>query len=123
MDDHHFEELVNESFSAVSKMHIDNLKNLAVVIEDEPSKEQRKQLKLRCGETLFGLFEGVPRPHKSDGAVVSMPDKITIFKNPIAEHSKDVNELANNVRNTLWHEIGHYYGLNHAQIHKLEGKS
>lgn len=123
IDDKQFEELVNDGFKVVSKMHIDNLNNLAIVVEDDPSPEQRQKLKLRCDQTLFGLFEGVPRPLKSDGTLIAMPDKITIFKNPITHNSKDINDLKNNVRNTLWHEIGHYYGLNHAQIHKLEGKS
>ncbi len=122
ISDEEFGDLVNDGFKVVSKLHMDNLDNLAIVVEDEPSPEQRMKLKLRCDQTLFGLFEGVPRPLKSSGTVISMPDKITIFKNPITHNSRDINDLKNNVRNTLWHEIGHYYGLNHEQIHKLEGK-
>ncbi len=123
IDDKQFEDLVNDGFKAISKLHMDSLDNLAIVVEDEPSPEQRQKLKLRCDQTLFGLFEGIPRPLKSSNAPYSMPDKITIFKNPITHNSRGMKDLRNNVRNTLWHEIAHYYGLNHAQIHKLEGKN
>lgn len=120
MPDDEFEQLVNDGFNTVSKLHMDNLDNIAIVIEDEPSASKRKQLALRCNQTLFGLFEGVPRPQKSSTAPYSMPDKITIFKKPLLAYSKDISDLKNNVRNTVWHEIAHYYGLNHTQIHKLE---
>lgn len=122
MTDKEFEELVNEGFNAVSKLHMDNLDNLAIVIEDEPSAEQRQKLKLRCDQTLFGLYEGVPLPQKVSSAVISMPDKITIFKLPLLANSADRADLKNKVRNTVWHEIAHYYGLDHTKIHKLEGK-
>lgn len=120
IDDRQFEEIVNQGFNAVSRLHMDNLSNIAIVIEDQPTPEQRQQLKLRCDQTLFGLFEGVPKPQKSSGALVSMPDKITIFRNPLVANSLDLADLKNNVANTVWHEIAHYYGLDHSQIHKLE---
>ncbi len=120
LGDKEFEDLVNEGFNTISKTHLDKLDNLAIVIQDEPTDIQRRDLKLRCNQTLFGLFEGVPKPLKSSGVVVAMPDKITIFKKPLLTYSKDINDLKDKVRNTVWHELAHYFGLNHSQIHNLE---
>ncbi len=122
VSDKEFDDMVAESFSAISKLHLDNLENVAIVVEDHPTAEQEKKLGLRCNQLLFGLFEGVPRPQKGSGGVVTMPDKITLFKGSLLRGSNNKLKLRNNVRNTLWHEIGHYYGLNHTQIHKLEHK-
>lgn len=118
-----FEELVNQGIERIPKTFQENLNNVAIVIADEPTIEQRKKLKLRCDQTLFGLYEGIPLTKRGAGYNLVVPDKITIFKNPIALSSRDEADLRNKVRNTVWHEIAHYYGLNHDQIHKLEGKS
>ncbi len=118
-----FEAIVNDSFSAISKVHQQSLENLAIVVEDEPSLAQRRNLRLHCNQTLFGLFEGVPRTHKSSMSPYDLPDKITIFRLPLLRASRDKNSLRENVANTLWHEIGHYFGLDHKRIHKLENKT
>lgn len=124
ISDKEFEAIVADSFKAVSSVHLDNLSNIAIVIEDEPTIEQRRNLNLKNHQTLFGLFEGVPKTKKSSMSPYELPDKITIFKLPLVWASTDINDLKNNVANTLWHEIGHYFGLNHVQIHELEqGKS
>jgi len=122
ISDREFNDLVISSFSAVSRLHLSHLDNVAIVVEDHPTKMQEESIGLSCNQLLFGLFEGVPKPKKSSYNVISIPDKITIFKYPILMASKNKNELKNNIRNTLWHEIGHYFGLNHAQIHALEHK-
>lgn len=126
ISDAEFEKLVNEGFNAVSKTHMEKLENVAIVIDDEPSQHQRDKLKLRGDQSLFGLYEGVPLTQKPTNAIfmptVGMPDKITIFKLPLLAHSRDMADLKEKVRNTVWHEIAHYFGLNHSQIHKLEDK-
>lgn len=123
LSDKEFEEFINEGFSAISPLYMKNLDNVAIVIADEPDSEQRKKLKLRCHETLFGLYEGIPLTKRGAGYNMVVPDKITIFKKPILSVSKNILEVKENVRNTLWHEIAHYYGLDHSQIHKLDKKN
>jgi predicted Zn-dependent protease with MMP-like domain len=117
--DQKFHELINEAIATLDKTHIDNLKNVAILLEDEPSKEQRTELKLRCDQTLFGLYQGIPLARRQ-GMDATLPDRITIFKNPILYASRDERELKENIRHTLWHEIAHYYGLDHDKIHELE---
>ncbi len=96
-----------------------HVENVAIVVEDEPSPEQRQQLKLQCNQTLFGLYEGVPLSRRQ-GTLKMLPDKITLFKKPLEASVQNLDELQRAVRHTLWHEIGHYYGLDHTRIHELE---
>jgi predicted Zn-dependent protease with MMP-like domain len=65
------------------------------------------------------LYEGVPLPARG-GMTKLLPDKITLFKIPLAMHSPDHAALQENVRHTLWHEMAHYFGLDHKRIHELE---
>lgn len=118
--DAEFEELVNKALDKIPKLYQDNLNNVAITIADEPTPEQREKLKLRCDQTLFGLYEGIPLTHRGAGYNLVLPDRITIFKLPMCRVVNSMDELAEQVRHTLWHEIAHFYGLNHEQIHKLE---
>lgn len=118
--DQEFEQYVNQGFNAIPPLYMKHLDNVAIVIQDEPTLEQRQKLKLRCHETLFGLYEGIPLTKRGGGYNMVVPDKITIFKLPIVAAARNTEEIKEQVRHTLWHEIAHYYGLDHDQIHKLE---
>lgn len=120
--DEEFEQYVNESFNTIPPLYMEKLDNVAIVIADEPTPDQRDKLKLRCHDLLFGLYEGIPLTKRGVNYSLVVPDKITIFKLPIATVSRNVEEMKEQVRRTLWHEIAHYYGLGHGQIHKLEKK-
>lgn len=100
--------------------YISALDNVAVVYADEPTEAQRVQMKLSSHETLFGLYEGIPQTARGAGYNLVLPDKITIFKNPLQHASRDVAELKAHVKHTLWHEIAHHFGLDHDRIHELE---
>jgi predicted Zn-dependent protease with MMP-like domain len=117
--DEQFHELIDRAFDGLPKLHRDTVKNVAIVTADEPTLQQREQLALRCNQTLLGLYEGVPLPMRQ-GREPAMPDVITLFKQPLLSHSYDQASLYENIRHTLWHEVAHYFGLNHDQIHKLE---
>lgn len=116
-----FEKIVAEGIDAIPKLYQENLKNVAFIIENEPTAEQLERLKLFRGEILFGLYEGVPLPQRQ-GTTKILPDKITIFKNPALLFSNSAEELREHVRHTVWHEVAHYYGLDHKRIHELENK-
>ena len=118
--DEEFEKMINDGIARLPKLYQENLNNVGFVISDEPTSAQRQELKLRCHETLFGLYQGIPLTKRGSGYNLVLPDKITIFKLPIAAVSRTIDEIAEHVRHTVWHEVAHYYGLNHGQIHKLE---
>ena len=121
INDEEFDAVVSESIDAIPPLYKDHLQNVAFIVEDDPSYEQRMQLKLYPNETLFGLYEGVPLPQRG-GATKLLPDKITIFKNPALMVSRNLDELRKHIHHTVWHEVAHYYGLDHKRIHELEEK-
>ncbi len=119
IDDQEFQILINKALEELPGEHVKNIKNVAILYQDEPTLAQRDELKLRNDQTLLGLYEGVPLIQRQGSARV-LPDKITLFKRPLLYKSVDANDLKNNIKHTLWHEIAHYYGLNHSQINDLE---
>jgi predicted Zn-dependent protease with MMP-like domain len=119
--DEEFEKLISDGIDAIPPLFQKHLQNVAFIIEDEPSQQQRIQLRLYPYETLFGLYEGVPLPQRG-GTSKLLPDKITIFKLPALHFSNSKDELKEHLRHTIWHEVAHYYGLDHDRIHQLENK-
>ncbi|HLZ15274.1 MAG TPA: metallopeptidase family protein [Candidatus Saccharimonadales bacterium] len=117
--DEQFADMIDAAFEHLPAAHRKAVKNVAIVYADEPTPTQRQQLKLQCNQTLYGLYEGVPLAHRQ-GMTGYPPDKITIFKGPLVRASQNEGELREHIRHTLWHEVAHYFGLNHEQIHKLE---
>jgi len=84
------------------------LRNVAVVVEDEHPEDP----------DLFGLYEGVPLPERGDQAG-ALPDKITIFRLPLEEEFPDPRELEREIRITVLHELGHYFGLDEERLEEL----
>lgn len=121
VNDEEFEKIIGEAMDSLPEKYVRGLDNVLVTYEDEPTHEQRKELKLHCNQTLFGLYQGVPRTQRGIGYNMVLPDKITLFKNPILHVSPDIAVLKEQVRHTLWHEIAHHYGLDHDRIHALDG--
>ena len=120
--DEQFRKIVAEAIDNIPKKYAKHIKNLAFVVDDEPSQAQRQKLKLAPYQSLYGLYEGVPMTGRSGGYNLVLPDKITIFKHPLMHASRDLPELKAQVKHTLWHEIAHHFGLDHDRIHKLEDK-
>lgn len=114
-----FQELINQALTELPGEHVKNIQNVAILYEDVPTPEQRQKLALRNDQTLLGLYEGVPLSQRQ-GMTRVLPDKITLFKAPLESQANDLAGLREAIRHTLWHEIAHYYGLDHDKIHALE---
>jgi predicted Zn-dependent protease with MMP-like domain len=119
ISDEHFQELIDRAFDSLPVMHRDRVQNVAILFADEPTPEQREELRLRHDQTLLGLYQGIPLARRQ-GSLMLLPDRITLFKLPLLMQAANEQELYQEIRHTLWHEIAHYYGLNHDQIHELE---
>lgn len=118
-----FTELVQQAVSAIPRRYADHLNNVAFLVADMPSPQQLQAGGiLHGGMTLLGLYEGVPLPRRSAGYSGVAPDVITVFRQPhlMMVHSED--ELRVSVKQTVWHEVAHYFGLDHGQIRELEAR-
>lgn len=118
-----FEQIVSQAIDAIPDRYFENLKNVAFVIENNPSLEQRQKLNLRGDQTLFGLYEGIPLTKRTNNYSFVLPDKITIFKEPIESISATIEDISAQVNKTVWHEVAHYFGLDHDKIDALENKN
>jgi predicted Zn-dependent protease with MMP-like domain len=121
VDQQKFEELINSALDSLPKKYIKRINNVAIITADSPSAQQRAKLHLHNGQTLFGLYEGIPLTHRGAGYNLVLPDIITIFKLPIERSVNSLDELSEAIKHTLWHEIAHYFGLDHDRIYKLDG--
>lgn len=117
-----FSQFISEAMDQLPQEYIERLDNVAITYEDVPTPEQRHKLQLRGDQTLFGLYEGIPLTKRNSAYNLVLPDKITLFKIPMLHYTSTLEELKAQVKNTLWHEIAHYYGLDHDRIHELEDK-
>lgn len=120
LSDTEFEQILADAIDALPERFLQHAKNVAIVWAEDPSPEQRQKMRLRPYESLFGLYEGIPLTSRGDGYNLVLPDKITIFKNPILRYAESIEEVKKQTLHTLWHEIAHHYGLDHDRIHELE---
>jgi len=119
LSDDDFQRLIDEALGELPKTHVKHLKNVAILFNDEPTPEQREKLQLLPYQSLYGLYEGVPLAFRQ-GLGTTLPDRITLFKLPILSAAADLAGVKEQIKHTLWHEIAHYYGLDHDKIHELE---
>jgi predicted Zn-dependent protease with MMP-like domain len=111
-----FEAMVADALDSIPDELADQLENVAVMVQDWPTAAQ---LDGRSG-TLLGLYEGIDLPRRSPmGYTGVMPDQITIFRGPLMARARDEADLAEQVRVTVLHEIGHYFGLSDDRLHEL----
>jgi predicted Zn-dependent protease with MMP-like domain len=114
-----FNDLLLNAINKLPKKYLSKLSNVAIISQDSPDETQKKALKLKQNQTLYGLYQGVPLTMRSNYATI-VPDKITIFKQPIEQSSYNINQIKEKIKHTLWHEVAHYFGLNHKQINELD---
>ncbi len=119
-----FEQLVATEFErAIPEKFRPHIKNVAFLIEDEPSAEVRRIEGLRPGETLLGYYNGVPTPARGDwyGMGTTMPDTITLYRIPIERASAEDNlPVAQVIRETIWHEVAHHFGMDEETVRNRE---
>ena len=120
-----FEKLVAEGFERLPQWVREKITNVALLIEDEPSKEDRKAEKLSDDETLLGLYKGIPLSERGEhyGVGATMPDTITLYQRPIQQAAKeDGVAIAQVVADTIWQEIAHHFGMDEGEVRERESK-
>lgn len=123
MSDDEFEKLVANGIEAVPEAFREKLNNVAITFADMPTHEQLVKNRVPAGSTLFGLYEGIPLTARGGNYSLVVPDRITVFKLPILHASRgNANTVARLVSETVWHEVGHHFGLSEEQIRNLDKK-
>jgi predicted Zn-dependent protease with MMP-like domain len=107
-----FERLVAEALEALPADFRDKLSNVAVVVAERPSSAEGEAV----GRDLLGLYRGIPYGQRGVGYHLVPPDRITIYREPILAACRTPAEVREEVRKTVLHEIGHYFGLSEADL-------
>lgn len=110
-----FERLVERALDGLPQPFARLLGNVAIVIEDEPSREQLRESGLGRHEALYGLYEGTPAVEYAADSV-PFPNKISLFRLPLEEDFADPAELADEVRRTVIHELAHHAGIDDSRL-------
>ena len=117
-----FARLVEEALHGIPRRFRDAMQNVAVVVEDEPPPGLLEDGDMDSDDMLFGLYEGTPLPERGASYGNTLPDRITIFQNPIEEACESDEEIRKCVVETLIHEFGHYFGMSEEEIEEIEDK-
>ena len=110
-----FEDAVADALDEIPQDLFDRLDNVVILIEDEPTDEQRGE-----HAELLGLYVGIPLPQRKDSYMYgSLPARLFLFQGPLTRHSRDRADLIEQIRVTTLHEIGHYFGIDDDRLHEL----
>jgi predicted Zn-dependent protease with MMP-like domain len=113
-----FEELVREAIEALPKELRSRLENVAIIVEEEPPARTRKRGGNR--QELLGLYHGISQKDRGFWYGNVLPDRIIIYRKPLERISVGSGDLKENVRQTVVHEVGHYFGFDEDDLQRLE---
>ncbi len=118
-----FMRLVADEFSRLPERVQVKIKNVALLVEDEPSEEIRKREGLCEGDTLLGYYQGIPLSERGEmyGVGITMPDTITLYIKPIlAAAEEDRKSVQDVIAETIWHEYAHHFGMDEEEVRARE---
>lgn len=118
-----FEKLIVEGFEKLPEWVKKKISNVAILVEDEPSAEDREAEGLTEQETLLGLYKGIPLPSRGEnyGIGMTLPDTITLYQKPIEEAAEeDGLPVAHVIAETIWHEFAHHFGIHEEEVQNRE---
>lgn len=115
-----FEALVDKALRQLPRKFRERIANIAVVVEDWADDETLAEMGIEPPDTLYGLYRGVDLTRRDSHYGNVLPDVITIYQGPIEEDAADEEEMREIVRDTVVHELGHYFGLDDETMHRIE---
>lgn len=118
----HFEKLVAKAVRGIPERFRDEMRNVAVVVEDYPEPELLEEMGIAPPDTLYGLYQGTPLPEREWAHGNVLPDRITIYRQPIIEDCDDDDDVIRAIGETVIHEFGHYFGLSEEEIEEIESR-
>jgi predicted Zn-dependent protease with MMP-like domain len=115
-----FEALVDDALGTIPRRFRDHLRNIAVIVEDRPSPELLREMDMDASDTLLGLYQGVPLTERPWGYGNALPDRITLFQEPIESECDNDEDIVVTIGETLIHEVGHFFGMSEEEIMDIE---
>jgi predicted Zn-dependent protease with MMP-like domain len=115
-----FEKFVADALASIPRRFRDAMKNIAIVVEDEPPRALLREMGITPPDTLLGLYSGTPLTERRWDYGNTLPDRIQLFQGPHERSAKDEDDLVVAIAETLIHEIGHYFGMSEEQIEEIE---
>lgn len=125
MPNEEFELLISKGYEHLPEWVREKIKNVALLVEDEPSQEDRESEGLAPNETLLGLYKSIPLSARGEfyGIGMTMPDTITLYRLPILEAARDEEKSVEDVvTETIWHEFAHHFGMNEEEVRRRESQ-
>jgi predicted Zn-dependent protease with MMP-like domain len=119
MDRKTFEDLINESIAELPEEFRSKLQNIAIIVEDYPSQELMDRMELSDDDTLFGLYEGVPLTERGFFEEPLYPDRILIFQRSIEDECDSPEEIKEELKTTIVHEIAHFFGMDDDYLEEI----
>lgn len=120
MKQRQFEQLVDKALESLPPEFQQLLDNVAIFIEDRPSRSLLRELGMSANDTLLGLYEGVPQTERTTSYDLVTPDRITLFQRPIEDSCDTDTEVAEEIRRTILHEVGHHFGIDDDRLDEIE---
>ena len=117
-----FTALVEEALQEIPRRFRDAMRNVAVVVEDEPSPDLLAEMDMEPSDTLFGLYHGTPLTERDSHYGNTLPDRISIYQFSIEDACEDEEDIRQCIAETVIHEFGHYFGLSEEEIEEIEEK-
>jgi predicted Zn-dependent protease with MMP-like domain len=117
-----FQRLVMVAVTLIPKRFRREMKNLALVVEDEPAPELLAEMEIEPPDSLYGLYQGTPLPERSWSFGNNLPDRISIYQRPTEEACETEDDIRDCIAETVIHEFGHYFGMSEEEIEEIEEK-
>jgi predicted Zn-dependent protease with MMP-like domain len=115
-----FRALVAEAIDSIPPRFAAHVRNVAIVIADEPDDDLLDEMGIEPPDTLLGLYQGTPLPERQWAHGNDLPDRVLLFQGPIEDDAADDGDIVGVIGETLIHELGHYFGLSEDEIMAIE---
>ena len=114
-----FEDLVRQALATLPDGIAERMSNVDVEVQERPTERQLRSLGVPSGQTLLGLYQGIPLTRRTSGYNLVSPDRIIIFQRPLELTSRGDDDLVERVRDTVVHEIAHHFGISDERLQEM----
>ena len=117
-----FQQMVAEAIETIPEQFRDHMRNVAVVVEDEPDAALLAEMEIEPPDTLLGLYQGTPLPERTWDYGNALPDRVVLYQGPIEDSSEDDDDVVVAIGETLIHEVGHDVGFSDEELEEIEDR-